>query len=157
MNVERILSRCIEDGDCLLWQGPTSHSGVPVLDTKAKKSVRRALWEAERGAVSAKLVFPNTCGNMLCVCHTKPVTLSEARRIAGSLGAYKSRSRVVKRTLTQRAQSKYDEETVKRIKAAASAKEAQEQTGASLAYIYQIREGYRRAPLVTAFTGLGAR
>lgn len=151
--------RCVEEGDCLLWTGPTSETGHPnmmLAGTRRKCMVRRVIYEAKKGTIPKGRLIVTTCGNRLCLHedHLRAVTMPEARRRAAERGEYRNPLAALKRTATLRRNSRYDEETIRRIRDAPTAKVAHLETGASLAYVYAIRHGQRRAPLASPFQGL---
>jgi hypothetical protein len=157
--VEKIKARCIEDGGCLIWQGPTTPAGMPWMkhEGNSKAMVRRVLYEAQHGSIAPGLLVSPTCGHKQCLACLEAMTPAASKAIAAARGAYRSQARVRRRVATMRARSKYTEDVIASIRLAASAKEAQEQTGASLPYVYAIRAGAARADLTTPFAGLGAR
>ena len=56
--------RCIECGDCLLWQGSHSGTGHPRY---SGGSVRRAVWALARGPLPADRLVTVTCGQVACL------------------------------------------------------------------------------------------
>lgn len=73
--VEKILARCYEDGDCLVWDGCLS-GGTPTMRVNGGNvSVRKIMLEAA-GRWKDGSMAANTCGNRACV--------HEAHSIAGS-------------------------------------------------------------------------
>lgn len=158
---DQIHSRCVEEGECLLWQGGTTPAGMPTMHhgKQTKAMVRRVLFAAFYGEVpEGKLVTP-MCGNKLCLArkHLRAMTPTESKAIAARKGVYKSQKTLIKRMLALRAKSSITEETVGLIRDANTARDAHEKTGVSLPYCYQIRDGVRRADLSSPFAGLGAR
>lgn len=160
--MDRILANCIEDGDCLVWQARVSHkSGMPLmrLDGRDNVMVRRVVYQELHGEIPSGKVIAVTCGNKRCLegSHLVAVTHGQLRTIAARHGAYKNPAKHRRAVQTMRERSDISEETVDRIRAANSAKEAHEQTGVSLPYCYAIRAGTARASLTTPFAGLGRR
>lgn len=154
-----IRMRCVEEGDCLMWQGARSDSGQPCMhhQGKTRAMVRRVLYAEVHGVeVPADRCVITTCGQRLCLNpkHLKEVSRGEVRTHAAKFGAYKSAAMVMKRTAAVRKKSHITEEVVEHIRAAKTAREAHEQTGVSLGYVYLIRDGVRRAPLGNPFAGL---
>lgn len=154
-----IRMRCVEEGDCLIWQGARSDSGQPCMhhNGKTRAMVRRVLYAEVNGVeIPDDRCVITTCGQRLCLNpkHLKEVSRGEVRTHAAKLGAYKSAARVLKRTATLRKKSHITDEVVARIRGAKTAREAHEQTGVSLPYVYQIRDGVRRVPLGNPFAGL---
>lgn len=158
--MERVLSNCIEDGDCLVWQGLVSYqTGMPIMRHGGTRNamVRRVVWRERHGEIPAGKVIAVTCGNKRCLedKHHACVTHGELRAIAAKNGAYKNPAKHRKAVMTTRARSEICEATVHSIRSAPSAKEAHARTGVSLPYCYAIRAGTARASLVNPFSGLG--
>jgi hypothetical protein len=160
--IASIYARCRPDGDCMLWTGPVTHSGMPRATLFGVRNVliRRKLYAAQHGEVpEGRLVTPQ-CGHKLCLAehHLAALTPADSKAIAARRGAYKSQARVIRRTLTLRANSHITEEVVEQVRGAPDAKTAHLQTGVSLAYCYELRSGARRMPIAhSPFAGLGAR
>jgi hypothetical protein len=159
--VKRIHGRCVEDGDCLIWQGAVTQHGMPYMlhNGSNKAMVRRVLFAAFYGEVPAgKLVTP-TCLDKRCMGkkHLVAMTPAESKALHAEKGAYLNPGRARKAAMTIRAKSHITQEIVDAIRNAPTSKEAHEQTGVSLPYCYQVRNGERRAPLDNPFAGLGAR
>lgn len=68
--IERIVGNCIEDGDCLLWQGAMSDGRMPVVWFEGKaQSVRRVLWRAQGRPLNPRgSIAPTVCKNDRCIC-----------------------------------------------------------------------------------------
>jgi len=77
---ERARLKCVECGDCLLWQGATNAKGYPKF---SKRSARRVVWEEAKDVKlkPSKLVTV-TCGQSLClnIEHLALTTKSEAAK-----------------------------------------------------------------------------
>lgn len=70
--VESLKARCVEEGDCWLWQGYLTNK-TPQVFTKvdgkrAMVSVRKLLRELATGQPQPAGHYGNTCGNYQCVC-----------------------------------------------------------------------------------------
>jgi hypothetical protein len=160
--IESLKTRCIEEGDCWLWQSRVKKSGrkerraTPVIGRKAVP-VRRVMAELKtRKAVAPGLVASPSCGNALCVNpdHVAVQTVAEARAMAASFGAYVNPNRILKATLTMRAKSAYTEDVIRAIRSAPTGIEAAQLTGINLGYVYEIRSGNARRELNNPFAGL---
>jgi hypothetical protein len=154
-----IRERCVEEGDCLLWTGPTSETGHPSMmlqGTRRKCMARRVVYEMKKGPIPPGHLIVTTCGNRLCLHedHLKAVTMPVARRMAAKRGDYKNPVTALKRTVTLRARSHITDAMVQTIRDADTAKAAHLATGVSLQHCYAIREGTRRAPLNSPFRAL---
>lgn len=84
LTIERILSKCEEDGDCLIWKGSTFRNGRPSasewIDGKdVYVAVRRRTYEEYHGRKVPDDKQVATCGHPACLAkaHLKLVTLSE--------------------------------------------------------------------------------
>lgn len=87
--LERVKEKCIEDGDCWIWQGMwISHA--PRMWSEDKYVAVRELLMRELGRLrlNAKF-FGTTCGDSRCVCpdHVAQRTKSEHLSFRGKLGA----------------------------------------------------------------------
>jgi hypothetical protein len=158
--VEDIQGRCIEEGDCLIWQGRTKQ-GMPVFCPNGSTvSARKALYEAIRGPVPAGKLVSATCGHPQCMAraHIAALTPLQSKALAVKRGAYQNPARVRKAAATVRAKSRYPDEVIAQIREAESPQEASRMTGVNLAYAYAIRAGVaRREYTNNPFSGLGAR
>jgi hypothetical protein len=85
VNIDQLKSRCVECGDCWVWQGIVSSSNVPKInmrfgDRRTVISTRRVMWEAaKKGPIPAQKLIAVTCGNQKCLnpAHLKLTTKSE--------------------------------------------------------------------------------
>lgn len=71
--IPRIMERCEEDGDCLLWTS-SEINGFPrftVRDERGARTIqpRRVMWEQAKGPIPKGLVVTVTCGNSMCLNH----------------------------------------------------------------------------------------
>jgi hypothetical protein len=63
--LENLKARCLECGDCHLWQGSTNGAGHPKLQ---HTSTRRVVWSLSSGQkVPAGRLVTVTCGKVTCV------------------------------------------------------------------------------------------
>lgn len=81
---ERIRSRCVRVGDCLVWQGCTIRGGYgQIVDNKKSIFVHRATWEHFNGPIPAGMevdhVYAKGCRYTACCepSHLEAVTPSE--------------------------------------------------------------------------------
>lgn len=89
--LDRIYARCIEDGGCLLWEGPMKQ-GHPVMSAPAAfivgsrqtgavpVPVRRVVWALTRGALAPGKFLICRC-DPRCISHIRAVSQSERTRI----------------------------------------------------------------------------
>lgn len=82
----RILGRCEDSGNCLLWSGHLSASGYGRITVDGvSAAVHRAAWEAANGTgIAEGLVVDHLCGRRACVnpSHLEVVTQRENTRRA---------------------------------------------------------------------------
>jgi hypothetical protein len=157
----RLYARCIEEGDCLIWQGSVTDSGMPRVNIDGKNGilVRRAVYAELHGSIPDGKVITPICGHKRCLAehHLQAMTVAKSRSISARKGAYDNPARTIKRVLSLRARSHITEEVVDQVRQAETTKQAHLQTGVSLSYCHAIRSGDRRAELVTPFSGLMTR
>ena len=155
----KVQDRCIEEGDCWIWQGCVCGRGQrPCVNWGGKtRYVQRVVWESQHGPVKRGLVVTPSCGNRLCVSPNclKLVTNKTSKQMAAARGAFSNPSKIRRSALTVRARSWITEEMVQQIKAARTGKEAHEATGVSLSHCKAIRRGAARASFANPFSGLG--
>ncbi len=119
--IEAILERCIEEGDCLLWQGAMSHGTRPVarLDgTKKMVGVRRMMLELSGISPGRRRAFP-TCGNQACLnlAHLKPMEhATMLKLVAAQTGYARSVTRNAKIAAGKRKHSPLTPEIVEEIR-----------------------------------------
>jgi len=79
----RIKLRCIECGDCHLWQGSKNDRGHP---QKHGKTMRRTVWEFAKGAIPTGKLITVTCNQVSCLNpdHLALTTRSEVARITNA-------------------------------------------------------------------------
>ena len=77
--IEKILARCNEDADCMLWQGYRGKTNQPKT---GKGSVRRIAWKLVHGEIPKKRLVTVTCENSMCLNpdHLALTTKSEVVR-----------------------------------------------------------------------------
>jgi hypothetical protein len=80
--LQRILSRCEEDGGCLLWPGAMADGTCPQMRVKGKTvNVRRKHYELTVGPIPAGMVAAVTCECQRCIRHVE-LTDEERRKNA---------------------------------------------------------------------------
>lgn len=161
MNLETIKDRCIEEGECWLWQGSLDGHGRPQKRHEGKTVyVRRLVRELADGEpVPRGLVVAAKCGQKLCVsphCSVSATTKRKAQ-MAAKRGAYNNPSKAAKMTLMKRAASWITDELVQQIRMApAPASRIAQETGVSLSHVKAIRRGTARRDFSSPFAGLMA-
>lgn len=70
--VDSLKARCVEEGDCWLWEGYVANKTPQVFTRvdgkRSMVSVRKLLRELTTGQPQPVGHYGNTCGNYLCVC-----------------------------------------------------------------------------------------
>jgi len=98
---EWLLARCVEDGECWLWQRAVNGSGAPVASVNKVRStsVRSFAFRLHTGTDPQGLfVIPARCNDPACVRpeHLRAVTRAQVNRWLGSLGRFSTlRTRTV--------------------------------------------------------------
>lgn len=157
--MDRIRARCVEEGECLLWQGTLAAGCAPSIRHDGDTvSIRRWLWvqmgkklTANGGAIKAK------CRNPRCV--------AEGCLIAGKRGPDVGRkhrpSTKLKAAALIRARSSLTLADVQEIRLSdAPTRELAERFGKAMNHIQAIRKGTQWNPALdgmTPFVGLGGR
>lgn len=154
-----IKARCIEEGDCWIWQQGVDGHGRPQIRFNGKTSyTRRVARELADGKpVPESKRVPAECGNPLCVSPKCSLVASQKKvsRMASARGAFNNPSRILKMALTKRRQSEISDEIVKKVRshpgpASAAALEA----GISLSHAKAIRSGRSRKDYTNPLQGL---
>jgi len=104
----RIMSRCTECGDCLLWPGAMGgrQRETPQVSIGGQcVNVRRLVWAHEQAIPLGKRGVSNTCGNKRCIKHLAPTTASQRSKKAGQEGKFSGIARCAKIARTKRAQT----------------------------------------------------
>ena len=155
----RILSKCEEDGDCLIWQGGCSCGGQPIISFRSGcRYVRGLMYEAHHGVLppEGKLLAPS-CRNSLCVSPgcIVAMTVQALRRLDARRGAYSRPAANATRLLLARRRATIPEDVVQRCREfEGTCAQASMATGVSLSHIKKIRAGTARRPLVSVWAGL---
>lgn len=152
--LDRIRHRCREDGDCLLWTGHKSESGVPRM---ASKSLRRLVYEDRNGPLKDRMNVSVTCEHSLCLVHLKANTKGAIlKRVYATTDLRQRRS--VTRTALARKTAKLDIEKVRAIRSSGDTIDVlAERYGVDRARISQVRRGVAWKDHANPFAGLGAR
>ena len=105
--IESLRARCIEDGDCLIWQGGAYTNGSPRAHVHGERRTTsaRAVWLVLHGKVQqpGKFAF-STCGNPLCMAHAVFLTRAQiGKRVAALTGYAQNPARRERIALSKRA------------------------------------------------------
>ncbi len=154
----RIHERCIEEGDCWIWQGAMSGSASlrPCVNWGGKTRYVRRLVSEMKGVIPPGFVAVATCGRERCVSPhcVKAVTNKRSKQMAAKRGAFSNPAKIRKASMTRRANSWITEEVVGRVRTAPTAQAAHDETGVSLSYCKAIRRGCFRRDFNNPFVGL---
>lgn len=156
----RIHGRCIEDGDCLIWQGCAVKGKSPQMRINGTTlSVRRLLWEALHGPVPDGKQVARTCECVLCVRHIAPETYGKVARRAAAAGGQVSPARRAKISATKTAAAgKLTPAIIADIRSSAeSGAQKAREYGISKSLACAIRRGAKHKDHSSPFAGLGAR
>lgn len=163
--LEVVKARCLEEGECWIWQGAVTNAkgpgnvGTPSIRWQGRaQPVRRLVIKLKTGKdVPKGMVASAKCGNRMCVSPqcAKALTNAESKQLAASFGAYSSAAKVMRSTATKRKRSWITDEMVAAIRAAESREEAIKLTGVSPQHVSAIRRGDARRDLSNPFAGLG--
>lgn len=156
-----IYARCVEDGDCLLWQGALARGGVPQMQYGGKvRPVRRVVAQL-LGKKLDGLLATTTCGNPLCLAkeHLWMATRQQLQQYTADRTGYgRSLTRRARISRAKRAQAKLSLDQVEAIRLAPSAAEAARAHGIARSTAISIRahkmwRNYGNNP----WEGMGAR
>ena len=156
--MDRIRHKCVEDGDCLIWQGDKSIDGRPryYIDGK-RKNLRHLLWvdkfgrEPEEGRrVGVR------CRRDCCVAEEHLVARNRQQELKGIKRKPDTKIRIA---LARRKGSKYSDEFVRMVREMpGSHLDIAKELGMHYQTVQRIRKHEMRRELAAnPFAGLGAR
>lgn len=154
-----IHSRCIEEGNCWLWQGGLDGHGRPQKRYQGKTVyVRRLVRQLKDGQqIPSTHVVPASCGNRICVSPvcSSVATHQKKAKMAASRGVYNNAAKSIKMALKKRAESWITDELVQQIRVAPGpASRISLETKVSLSHVKAIRRGTARRDISSPFAGL---
>lgn len=120
-SLKAILERCVEDGDCWIWQGGASHGTRPIARISGTQQViyvHRLVLELLKKPAGELYAYPS-CGNPMCVCpdHTRAMTRSDVMRIVAKRKGSAARKTVNSRISSKlRNRSRFTQEEVQAIR-----------------------------------------
>lgn len=159
MTWARIRCRCVEDGDCLLWDGSVDRRGFPRFNIKVNGKpktyqVRRLAWELKNGRpVPAGMKVTSTCGHRLCLQHLDLITHGEA--VSKAANQPQSIARRIANGLKMRAVAKLDMEKARYIRESTKTTvELAGELGVSFSQAARIRRGEAWKEYSNPFAGL---
>lgn len=158
--LESIKARCIEEGDCWLWQGYiTNKTPQMAVNGKTMRPVRRVVLELAGAVVKPGAYLSPSCDNPSCVCPDHVVQRSPKEHMsamgkkAGEGVAYAQR--IAKLTETRRAQCKLTIEDARAIRQAEGThKQIADRYGVNKALIGRIIRGQQWKDHANPFGGL---
>lgn len=122
MNLEIIKARCIEEGECWIWQGAYSSNGYPIMKSAGFKGgcllVRRVVVELDGRPAAPRQPVAASCNDKRC-CNPaclKPSSTSAIGKKAGKNGAYSRMSRRAKIATAKRIGGKLNFEQAAEIR-----------------------------------------
>ena len=160
--IARLSARCVEEGDCLIWQGGLDGHGRPQCRHQGKTCyVRRVMRELSDGKpVPQGRVVAAKCGNALCVSPACSVVGTDKHRaqLAAQRGAYRSAAKFARIAVTKAKRSRFPDDVVNQVRQhPGPATAAAASVGMSLSHAKAIRRGTARATSVrNPFAGLMA-
>lgn len=146
VDLDYIRLRCVEEGECWIWQGATNQTGHPIMKYPGRPcgTVRRLVLEAIGNAPAPRQPTVNTCGDPLCVspAHTKKSTIRQVAKQAAKGGAWQSMERRMKISAAKRKTSKLSIEQANAIRMSEeTTAELAQRFGVDRSYIKAIRAG----------------
>lgn len=124
--VESLLARCVEDGDCMVWQGGTTTDGAPVVCVRREDGrrqgmrVRRLMFQLLGQPIPRKRPYIiASCWHDRCVApeHLRPANRREQMLGAVQAGRCDSLGRSAKQREVKRAtQAKLSLDTARQIR-----------------------------------------
>lgn len=160
--METIAARCIEEGDCMLWDGAIANPSKPVLqDGRKVVAVRRYIFTELLGKkVKPRHLVSFTCDNDLCVHedHIDQMTRSEMLKRAVERTQYHLRpDRTAKLQIAARERSQYGADLVDQVRnEEGSYTQIAERLGLKKSFVADVRSQRHWKP-TNPFVGLGAR
>lgn len=151
--LERVASKCDEEGGCLIWRGAVSDGGVPRMHFRGRTcSVRRVLHEGATGApLAPDLVAAPRCRHPQCVALgcIMAVRVRALRQLDAQRGVFSSPAANAARALAARRRAVIPDAVVEQVRAhvGTCAQAAQAVGGISVQYAKDIRAGRARKPL----------
>lgn len=156
---QKILTRCTEDGGCLIWPGAMADGTSPQVRVGGRTfTARRFLYEQTIGPVPAGKYIGVQCECQRCLRHIGPMSPGEVSRKVAATGALSAAVNGPKIAAGRRHHKKYDDAFVDQLRASdLPTMELSRETGVSFSHLYKVRSGAaRRHDRPNPFAGLGA-
>lgn len=162
MTLERIQSKCIEDGDCWIWQGQFISHAPRIWKGDKYVSVRQEVVTFLGKLRPEAEYFGTTCRNPMCVCpdhiaqRTKAEQLQMRARLGSTGTSLQMRSRRAAETMRAKV-GKVTQEQAREIRVAdRTLKDLSEEYGIAMETVRRIRAGMTRKDNSNPFAGLMA-
>jgi hypothetical protein len=155
--LQRILSRCKEDGGCLLWPGAMADGTCPQMRVKGKTvNVRRKHFELTVGPIPAGMVVAVTCECQRCIRHVEPQTTAQVSQRVAASGVFSTQAHAAKIAAGKRKRSKFSDEAFELIRESEELGTVlAERLGMNHSYLCRARRGIQRKDYNTPWAGLG--
>lgn len=161
MTLDEIKSRCIEEGECWIWQGALNACGYPIMKAKGVKSgcqlVRRVVVTLDGRTPKPRQPVIASCDDRRC-CNPACLKLSTPSAVgkrAAKKGAFSGASRRSKIADSRRTRSKLTQEQVQEIRASTeSGPILAARYGVVKSTVSGIRRGELRRDYSNPFAGL---
>ncbi|WP_315125266.1 hypothetical protein [Comamonas antarctica] len=165
ITLDDIKARCVEEGDCWIWQGAVSDAGYPIMKRYGGPCllVRRVAIALAGREPKPRQPVACTCDDKRCVApaHLKLSTWSKVGKTAAAKGSYSGKARCAKVSAGRRANGnlKLNAEIARTIRESVeSGPVLSARYGVNRSLINAIKRGdiwkeYANSP----FSGLGAR
>jgi hypothetical protein len=165
VNLDQIRDKCIEDGDCWIWTGIASSSGVPKINIfvgrgksgRTVVSTRRVVWELVKGPIPARKLITTNCGCVKCL-NPDHLVLTTAAKVAEKNGARVDvRLKKSRAGAARLAKAKLTWDQVEEIRASeGTTRELSQRYGVGRSAICNIRAGRTWRDYSNPFAGLAA-
>lgn len=151
-----IRSRCVEEGDCLIWPGAANTRGPVATYHRKQHSLRQVAWSDRHGKpFPPGRVASINCGRPLCLVHVTAKTWAQLNSRTPTMAA---RAQVA--TGKRRGSKLSDAAVAEILTSEERVVDLAGRHGISTAYAYMIRRGQNRKNYASPFAGLfglGAR
>ncbi len=147
-------SRCIEEGDCWLWQGGRDGHGRPAARHRGVScNPRRLVRELVDGKpIPSGRVVAARCGQKLCISPACSVIATNKQRgeLAAQRGAFNSAGKTARMMATKRAASRYSDALIEQVRHhPGPSSQIAAETGMSASHVKAIRRGESRVSYAT--------
>ena len=166
MNLDDIKARCIEEGECWIWQGSVSPGDVPSMRLPGSVDPERKLigvrrWIAQQQGKQIKGLYATTsCKEKLCVCpdHVIVMNRKSLQKRAGKTMTKNQNPAAVARRVSARIRSgnvKIGYEVARQIREDdKSAHEWAKELDCSVSTVFNVRSGKTWRDYSSPFAGL---